>query len=498
MYKKKIWIMPLVLFVIAATIFAQDMQSEKMQQPGMMSRGMSQMQSQGMLCKANNLIGSEVKSRTSASMNQKSMQNIGKVEELIIDKNQDKINYVIVKSDNQNHPVPWWAFDVSPGRRSSMTTSTMDTNDANSTKDKSSSVQTGSEKKATLYLNMTKEDLQQSPTISTVSTDSLSDSTLRQSIDTFFSQHEPAKYRMHQMMGGRSSMSQQESMTEQKSSTTDTNDANAPAKKMAGTAEMTQGDLFKASDIIGQKVKGTSDADLGSIKDLIIDTRHGQVAYGLIGYGGFLDIGEKFAAVPFSSLTIQTGQNYATINATKEQLAALDVGRDPIAKLSQPEFARKIYDSMGVQPYWEVLGFAPGEMVGTAMAAWGANSTYNQNFDPSKVTTISGTIENVSTFQPETGAALGQMLTIKTEEGETLTIHLGPQMFVKRQGFDFQTGNKVDVTGSKVDINNQSVIMASQITSEGKTLTLRDSQGKPQWQMGQQQQQQNQYRKGNY
>jgi hypothetical protein len=49
---------------------------------------------------------------------------------------------------------------------------------------------------------------------------------------------------------------------------------------------------------------------------------------------------------------------------------------------------------------------------------------------------------------------------------------------------EFQPGDKITVKGSKTQARGKSVIMASEVTVNGNTLRLRDSQGKPQWKLG--------------
>lgn len=489
--RKKIWVAVTVfLFLMATSMYAmqyEQMPKEKTTeevakyQEQMMTAGQRMTAGQGMLCKAKDLIGSDVKSKTSMSMkqDQKSMETIGKVKELIIDENQDRVYYVIVSSDNKNHPVPWWAFDVSKGQMRAM-----DTNDVNDTNEMSRGIMAmqGSEKKTTLCLNISKEQFQQAPTIDVVSTVNLSDADMRQKINSFYSQHVTGK--SWQM----SSRSVQERQQPQDSNTMSiTREREMQKGAQYSFNETAPVKLLKSSGVIGLKLQGTKGGDFGSIKDLVIDDRSGQIAYGLVSFGGFVGIGEKIAAVPWTCLTVQPEQRIAKIDATEQAMEASIIEHGNIDKLSQPQFARKIYDNFGVQPYWEVFGFVPGEM--RSMAAWGADSEYSRNFDPSKVTTFRGSIESVSTFEPEPGAAYGLALMVKTSDSELMTVHAGPQQYAIQQGIDLKTGNRIAVTGSTVRFNGQTVIMASQVTSGDKILKLRDSQGKPQWKMEQQQQQ---------
>jgi hypothetical protein len=77
-----------------------------------------------------------------------------------------------------------------------------------------------------------------------------------------------------------------------------------------------------ASNFIGETVRGTNDENIGEINDILVD-KGGSVVAAVIGVGGFLGIGEKDVAVPFSALQISNERDQViSIAATKEQLKA--------------------------------------------------------------------------------------------------------------------------------------------------------------------------------
>jgi hypothetical protein len=57
-------------------------------------------------------------------------------------------------------------------------------------------------------------------------------------------------------------------------------------------------------DIRGWNVTDRNDNKVGSIDDLLVDTKTGRAIYALIGYGGALGIGEKKTLVPFDRLRL--------------------------------------------------------------------------------------------------------------------------------------------------------------------------------------------------
>jgi sporulation protein YlmC with PRC-barrel domain len=79
-------------------------------------------------------------------------------------------------------------------------------------------------------------------------------------------------------------------------------------------------DANKASKIIGMQVKNTQNEDLGKVKELVIDTQSGKVAYAVLSAGGGLLGGGKMVAVPFEALSLQPGAKNLVMNIKKDEL----------------------------------------------------------------------------------------------------------------------------------------------------------------------------------
>jgi sporulation protein YlmC with PRC-barrel domain len=67
-------------------------------------------------------------------------------------------------------------------------------------------------------------------------------------------------------------------------------------------------DQWLASQFIGQAVSNDAGEVIGDINDLLFD-KSGKIANVVIGVGGFLGIGEKNVAVPYSTLAITADAN---------------------------------------------------------------------------------------------------------------------------------------------------------------------------------------------
>jgi sporulation protein YlmC with PRC-barrel domain len=78
--------------------------------------------------------------------------------------------------------------------------------------------------------------------------------------------------------------------------------------------------FLAASSIIDEKVYGKNDDHLGHVKDFMLDIRTGNITYYVVEFGGFLGIGIKYFAIPFSLLKIDTDKKVFRFNQTKEEL----------------------------------------------------------------------------------------------------------------------------------------------------------------------------------
>ncbi len=100
-------------------------------------------------------------------------------------------------------------------------------------------------------------------------------------------------------------------------------------------------------------------------------------------------------------------------------------------------------------------------------------------YDPANETTLKGTIEAV-TQQTSNQMMMGTHLTL-TVDGKNQEVMLGPSSFIASQGFSFAKGDSIEVTGSKMTMMGTAYVIAREVVKDGKTLTLRDSSGKPKW-----------------
>ena len=85
---------------------------------------------------------------------------------------------------------------------------------------------------------------------------------------------------------------------------------------------MTHGNhaMVSSSDVNGTEVFSPSGENIGTIDHLMIDKQSGRVAYAVMGFGGFLGMGEEHHPVPWSKLSYDPSRGGFSTDITREQL----------------------------------------------------------------------------------------------------------------------------------------------------------------------------------
>jgi hypothetical protein len=79
-------------------------------------------------------------------------------------------------------------------------------------------------------------------------------------------------------------------------------------------------DGYRTSKLVGATVKNSANETIGTVDDLLVG-RSDKVLYAILSVGGFLGIGSKLVAVPYTALQIEQ-KNLVLPNANKDRLKA--------------------------------------------------------------------------------------------------------------------------------------------------------------------------------
>jgi len=110
----------------------------------------------------------------------------------------------------------------------------------------------------------------------------------------------------------------------------------------------------KASSIIGTDVVNAERESLGDIKELVIDPRTGKLAYAVVSFGGFLGVGEKLFAIPFSAFEYNAAKNEYVLDVAKQRLqAAPGFDSEHWPEMGDEKWNRELSSYYDRAPYWE-------------------------------------------------------------------------------------------------------------------------------------------------
>lgn len=110
---------------------------------------------------------------------------------------------------------------------------------------------------------------------------------------------------------------------------------------------------LSSSTITGTSVVNRAGENLGSIKDLMIDTASGSVRYAVLDFGGVLGVGNKLFAVPFDAFQADTDDERFILEVDKDVLKnAEGFDQDDWPDFADRQLEQKLHDFYGVSPYW--------------------------------------------------------------------------------------------------------------------------------------------------
>ena len=110
--------------------------------------------------------------------------------------------------------------------------------------------------------------------------------------------------------------------------------------------------LIGSDKVEGTAVYGTDGQKLGTVERVMIDKLSGNVAYAVIGYGGFLGIGEDHYPTPWSTLKYDTRLGGYVIGIPAEQLKGAPRYSNDDDWAWSRENDQRVYDYYKVAPYW--------------------------------------------------------------------------------------------------------------------------------------------------
>jgi sporulation protein YlmC with PRC-barrel domain len=115
----------------------------------------------------------------------------------------------------------------------------------------------------------------------------------------------------------------------------------------------TTSDAIRAKTVIGTSVKDPTGNKIGNIEDIVLDKLSNNIVFAIVGFGGFLGMGEKYHPIPWSSLKYDEREGGYMVNFSKEQLQAAPADSiDALVAGNAVAYRNKTYDYYKAPRYW--------------------------------------------------------------------------------------------------------------------------------------------------
>jgi hypothetical protein len=117
------------------------------------------------------------------------------------------------------------------------------------------------------------------------------------------------------------------------------------------------GTLIGSDKVAGTYVYGPDDQAIGTIERVMIEKTSGQVSYAVLGFGGFLGIGNDHYPLPWNALKYDTNIEGSRIGITADQLNdAPKYATGSSWDWSEPGRCRSVDDYYGTRITHSALG----------------------------------------------------------------------------------------------------------------------------------------------
>jgi sporulation protein YlmC with PRC-barrel domain len=262
------------------------------------------------------------------------------------------------------------------------------------------------------------------------------------------------------------------------------------------------------SDVIGLSVVGSDNREIGDITDLLIERDSGRIRYAIVSYGGFIGIGKSLAVLPANQLRLDASRDRVRFHGDRQRLSELRLEGDVDdflrnqARQEQMDARFRSAHRDGAEQH-DLLSIAGdtasheqqhyaaqrrddqwGVAADQDQTAWGAGV-----YDAANEQTFRGTLEG-------TGMVAGDRLRMRTDDGRTLSVHIGSSSYLRQQGADLRGNEQITVIGSRraataqARVTEDDVIIARRIETRSGAFDIRDRQGNPMWQQAHEQHEQ--------
>jgi len=111
--------------------------------------------------------------------------------------------------------------------------------------------------------------------------------------------------------------------------------------------------VMAASTLDGTKVMSSDGEHIGKISDIMLDVRSGRIAYAVLAEGGFLGMGSKMHAIPWSALTLDTDEKCFVVDIAAHRIKdEQGFDKDHWPTMADARWGTTVHQYYNRDPYW--------------------------------------------------------------------------------------------------------------------------------------------------
>jgi len=385
----------------------------------------------GTLWSANESIGAEVISATG--------ENLGSVEDIVLDWNASRIAYVIVSYGgllglgDKHFAVPWQAFSQTADRA--------------------------------LLLDMNPEQLKNAPGFEKGTLPNMSDPLFHETVYSFYN-------------------TKPYTLAEQQKEARAEAQERADERAFDWKSWVNRGEdttwARRLGELIGTNVENAQGETIAELEDVIVDSREARAAYAVVSHGGTLGFFADTAIIPWNVLRLDLAREAYVTGVTLGQLEQATLSDTKYRILEDRKYSEALYGTFGTKPYWEEFGYEAmkeraartAEVKAEADVARDAVDTAANELNSN---TVTGTVVSVSSYPgatPQAESQRGVRVRVRTESGATRTVHLASIAELQQKALTLNRSDKVVITGENRVYRGHNVFYAHMVQTDGKTFTF--------------------------
>ena len=113
----------------------------------------------------------------------------------------------------------------------------------------------------------------------------------------------------------------------------------------------------RLDELIGTKIENAPGESIAKLKDVIVDSREARAAYAVVSFGGTLGFSADTAVIPWNALRLDLEREVYVTDATPAQLEQAKLSHTEYQNIENRQYGEALHGVFGTQPFWEEFGY---------------------------------------------------------------------------------------------------------------------------------------------